>query len=200
MVAPNYPMLTILDLPRRNLYAPVWGFRPDARGVIVPMRLFFILPAGRITISACWRAREGESMDACDASWSEWRDSNPRPHGPEPCALPAALHPDGFPWAFVGCPERTCVPRAARRGRPHGCGARGHASPQSRVPAANGGLFPDVRMSSSGPCPLLFGGPISCARLLLTRQGARLPSARDGLAARRFLPAPLIDVMGVCSS
>ena len=40
MVAPNYPMLTILDLPRRNLYAPVWGSRPDARGAIVPMRLF----------------------------------------------------------------------------------------------------------------------------------------------------------------
>ena len=26
--------------------------------------------------------------------WSEWRDLNPRPHGPEPCALPAALHPE----------------------------------------------------------------------------------------------------------
>ena len=26
--------------------------------------------------------------------WSEWRDLNSRPHGPEPCALPAALHPD----------------------------------------------------------------------------------------------------------
>ena len=26
--------------------------------------------------------------------WSEWRDLNPRPHGPEPCALPTALHPD----------------------------------------------------------------------------------------------------------
>ena len=26
--------------------------------------------------------------------WSEWRESNPRPHGPEPCALPTALHPD----------------------------------------------------------------------------------------------------------
>ena len=27
-------------------------------------------------------------------TWSEWRDLNPRPHGPEPCALPTALHPD----------------------------------------------------------------------------------------------------------
>ena len=161
---------------------------------------FFILPADGYRYPACRHARKGESMDACDASWSEWRDSNPRPHGPEPCALPAALHPDGFPRAFGGCPERICVPRTARWGRPYGCGARGHASPQSRVPAADGGLFPDVRMSSSGSYPLLFGGPISCARLLLTRQGARLPSARDGLAARRFLPAPLIDVMGVRSS
>lgn len=25
--------------------------------------------------------------------WSEWRDSNPRPLGPEPSALPTALHP-----------------------------------------------------------------------------------------------------------
>ena len=28
--------------------------------------------------------------------WSEWRDLNPRPHGPEPCALPTALHPDSY--------------------------------------------------------------------------------------------------------
>ena len=27
-------------------------------------------------------------------TWSEWRESNPRPHGPEPCARPTALHPD----------------------------------------------------------------------------------------------------------
>ena len=26
--------------------------------------------------------------------WSEWRESNPRPLGPEPSALPTALHPD----------------------------------------------------------------------------------------------------------
>lgn len=26
--------------------------------------------------------------------WSEWRDLNPRPLGPEPSALPTALHPD----------------------------------------------------------------------------------------------------------
>ena len=28
--------------------------------------------------------------------WSEWRDSNSRPHGPKPRALPAALHPDAL--------------------------------------------------------------------------------------------------------
>ena len=27
-------------------------------------------------------------------SWSGWRDLNPRPPGPEPGALPTALHPD----------------------------------------------------------------------------------------------------------
>ena len=27
-------------------------------------------------------------------AWSAWRDLNPRPHGPEPCALPTALHAD----------------------------------------------------------------------------------------------------------
>ena len=26
--------------------------------------------------------------------WSEWRDLNPRPLGPEPSTLPSALHPD----------------------------------------------------------------------------------------------------------
>ena len=26
-------------------------------------------------------------------SWSEWRDSNPRPHGPEPCAIPSFATP-----------------------------------------------------------------------------------------------------------
>ena len=29
-----------------------------------------------------------------NTTWSEWRDLNPRPHGPEPCALPTALHPE----------------------------------------------------------------------------------------------------------
>ena len=28
--------------------------------------------------------------------WSEWRDLNPRPLGPEPSALPSALHPEVF--------------------------------------------------------------------------------------------------------
>ena len=27
------------------------------------------------------------------ATWSEWRDLNPRPLGPEPSTLPTALHP-----------------------------------------------------------------------------------------------------------
>ena len=28
--------------------------------------------------------------------WSEWGDLNSRPLGPEPSALPAALHPESF--------------------------------------------------------------------------------------------------------
>ena len=28
------------------------------------------------------------------SKWSEWRDLNPRPLGPEPSTLPSALHPD----------------------------------------------------------------------------------------------------------
>ncbi len=34
-------------------------------------------------------------LEECeDFLWSEWRDLNPRPLGPEPSALPTALHPD----------------------------------------------------------------------------------------------------------
>ena len=29
-------------------------------------------------------------------TWSEWRGSNPRPDGPKPPALSAALHPDNL--------------------------------------------------------------------------------------------------------
>ena len=39
--------------------------------------------------------------------WSEWRDLNPRPHGPEPCALPTALHPEirlySILYSLVSC-------------------------------------------------------------------------------------------------
>ncbi len=31
---------------------------------------------------------------AKDPQWSGWRDSNSRPHGPKPRALPTALHPE----------------------------------------------------------------------------------------------------------
>ena len=33
-------------------------------------------------------------------TWSEWGDSNSRPHGPEPCALPTALHPEIIIFLF----------------------------------------------------------------------------------------------------
>ena len=35
--------------------------------------------------------------------WSEWRDSNPRPLGPEPSALPTALHPEKNPQQLCCC-------------------------------------------------------------------------------------------------
>ena len=33
--------------------------------------------------------------------WSEWRDLNPRPLGPEPSALPTALHPEIFNYITI---------------------------------------------------------------------------------------------------
>ena len=44
------------------------------------------------TMKSCKKALK--SYDFKAFWWSEWRDLNPRPHGPEPCALPTALHPD----------------------------------------------------------------------------------------------------------
>ena len=38
--------------------------------------------------------------------WSEWRDLNPRPLGPEPSALPSALHPES---AFVSIENLTQI-------------------------------------------------------------------------------------------
>ena len=41
-------------------------------------------------------------LEECeDFLWSEWRDLNPRPLGPEPSALPTALHPDSR-WTRKG--------------------------------------------------------------------------------------------------
>lgn len=35
-------------------------------------------------------------------AWSGWRVSNPRPHGPKPCALPTELQPDIVPrWVHL---------------------------------------------------------------------------------------------------
>ena len=45
--------------------------------------------------------------------WSEWRDSNSRPHGPEPCALPTALHPDMKFYGFA--PQNSSIIRASFR-------------------------------------------------------------------------------------
>ena len=41
--------------------------------------------------------------------WSEWRDLNPRPLGPEPSALPTALHPDMSASKSFPCPRDSVV-------------------------------------------------------------------------------------------
>jgi hypothetical protein len=47
-------------------------------------------------------------------SWSEWRGSNPRPPGPQPGALPSALHPV---VELVGIEPTTSWPRTRRATR-----------------------------------------------------------------------------------
>ena len=69
--------------------------------------------------------RPGESVDPRkkDAArtrrtasfWSEWRDLNSRPHGPEPCALPSALHPEK-PVHYNDCETKCQEKFAERRG------------------------------------------------------------------------------------
>ena len=55
--------------------------------------------------------------------WSEWRDLNPRPLGPEPSALPAALHPDRILFYYsrraVLCQQKSAV-RAQKGGSAKG--------------------------------------------------------------------------------
>ena len=46
-------------------------------------------PKGRLDLPSYWRERSSPFPQ-----WSEWWDSNPRPHGPKPRALSTALHPD----------------------------------------------------------------------------------------------------------
>ena len=40
------------------------------------------------------RKKSATGVPVNDFLWSEWRDLNPRPLGPEPSTLPSALHPD----------------------------------------------------------------------------------------------------------
>ena len=41
-----------------------------------------------------WKTKSSFTRRWKSFLWSEWRDSNPRPLGPEPSALPTALHPE----------------------------------------------------------------------------------------------------------
>ena len=54
--------------------------------------------------------------------WSECRDSNPGPHGPEPCAIPNFATPrshDGYYYSCLaaGCQERKSSPHSKRHVR-----------------------------------------------------------------------------------
>ena len=40
------------------------------------------------------RKEKKDRITRCGLFWSEYRDLNPRPLGPEPSALPAALYPE----------------------------------------------------------------------------------------------------------
>ena len=63
---------------------------------------FALYPYGRYCYFACGTAASANSYEQKKNPpafrlrdfWSEWRDSNPRPLGPEPSTLPPALHPD----------------------------------------------------------------------------------------------------------
>ena len=39
-------------------------------------------------------------------TWSEWRDLNSRPHGPEPCALPSMTAPRSLLSAVKSCEKQ----------------------------------------------------------------------------------------------
>ena len=68
-------------------------------------------PACAITHSSLATVQKRRPPDGGLLFWSEWRDLNSRPHGPEPCALPAALHPEK-PIHYNDCPakcqEKSC--------------------------------------------------------------------------------------------
>ena len=59
-------------------------------------------PGFKSLLDQTHREREGTSPSL--SLWSEWRDLNPRPLGPEPSTLPSALHPE----IVAGFPDNIC--------------------------------------------------------------------------------------------
>ena len=87
MIAPS------LKSPKMQKGPPLaWKFIQPTVG------LFSKVLVKRLFSAVLSKIKDGYSDTHCIRitvlSWSEWRDLNPRPLGPEPSALPTALHPD----------------------------------------------------------------------------------------------------------
>ena len=71
-----------------------------------PPELLTTLAPSRVQIPLFRMHREREGTSPSLSLWSEWRDLNPRPLGPEPSTLPSALHPDNICCTqlfYTGC-------------------------------------------------------------------------------------------------
>lgn len=134
-----------------------------------------LLPSIRTThfaVKSCKKVLK--SYDFKTFRWSEWRDLNSRPHGPEPCALPTALHPDMKFYGFA--PQNSSIIRASFRsvkGRIHFF----QKAPQSAGCGALAGACEDrTHLRGSSPLsPVLKTGGHTSTHLLPYR-GRRAPS------------------------
>src|SRR5262245_50826791 len=96
------PASTLLD--RQAAYPDAYGTSGVATRSRTGTKRFTASGANGYTMATMKRSARGESnadlpvigrlhCRCATSGLSGWRDLNPRPHGPEPCALPAALHP-----------------------------------------------------------------------------------------------------------
>lgn len=67
-----------------------------SRGVLPPLSAYIsgVFSPEKLGPRADWTCRPIRERSSPSPQWSEWWGSNPRPHGPKPCALSTALHPD----------------------------------------------------------------------------------------------------------